>query len=210
MSQPTTIIRQRLPHEPRSIPNGQPRMIAEGRIGSIVQFPVLVDEGAGFVEKNFEKFVRPPGTRIIAVREGKIYLQQEARIEQGNVPDWRLPGGKVFDSFKEFQSYLTSTIPLEMILTAARKELREEAGLAASSVRLFQKQLCGATVEWDLYYIVAEGVASVGEVGAHNEGEDIRSSGWFTFAEILDKCQKGEIGEGRSVAALIQYMSAVR
>ena len=99
------IIRSRNPDEPKIMPNGEPIIFSEGRIGAIVKFPVLVDEGEGYVEKTFEKFVRSPGTRIIAVRDNTIYLQKEARMEQNGAFDWRLPGGKVVDTFEEYKQY---------------------------------------------------------------------------------------------------------
>ncbi len=203
----TPIIRAREPHEPKIIANGEPIIVAEGKIGAIMQFPVLVDEGQGYTEKKFEKFVRSPGTRIIAVRDEKIYLQQEARLEQNNVPDWRLPGGKVVDSFNEYKQYLGKEIPEPTILEAAAKELREEAGLESNNLTLFTKQICGATVEWDLYYIVAADAKPVNENVEHNEGEDIHSNAWLSFAEVLEKCKSGEISEGRTVAALLEFIS---
>lgn len=205
MSSP--IVRPRQPGEPRVISNGSPIVVAEGRIGSIMHIPVLVDEGAGYVEKNFEKFVRPPGTRIIAVKDGKMYLQHEARIEKNNVPDWRLPGGKVFDTFKEFAPYIGKEVPLETILEAGQKELREEASFTTKNIRFFLKQDCGATVEWDLYYLVAEDLENHTSNTGRSEGEDIRNGGWFSFAEVLKKCKTGEISEGRSVAALLRFIS---
>lgn len=206
MSQNSNIVRTRQPNEPTIIPNGEPFIFAEGRIGAIVQFPVLVDEGEGYKEKSFEKFVRPPGTRIIALKEGKIYLQKEVRLEKGNEVDWRLPGGKVIDSFKEFKNYLTQKIPDAIILAAAKKELQEEAKLVASQLSIFSKKECGATVEWDLYYVIAEEVLESLESN-HQEGEDIRGSSWFTFEEVLEKCKRGEIGEGRTVAVLLEFIS---
>ena len=191
---------------PKIIPNGEPVIFAEGRIGAIVQFPVLVSDGKISQPKRFEKFVRPPGTRVIAVKDEKIYLQKERRLEKGSEADWRLPGGKVVDTFEEYKPYLSQPIPEAIILVAAAKELREEAGLEAASLSLFSKQACGATVEWDLYYVLAEEVHEV--ASDHLEaGEDIEESGWFTYSEVLEKCRFGEISEGRTVAALLQFVS---
>ena len=191
---------------PKIIPNGEPVIFAEGRIGAIVQFPVLVSDGQISQPKTFEKFVRPPGTRLIAVRDGKIYLQKEMRLERAGVPDWRLPGGKVVDTFEEYKPYLSQPVPETIILAAAAKELREEAGLEAKSLSLFSKQECGATVEWDLYYVLAEDVEEM--ASDHLEaGEDIQDHGWFSFNDVLDKCRSGEISEGRTAAALLQFIS---
>ncbi len=201
------VVRIRTPDEPKIIPNGAPTILSEGRIGAIVQFPVLVDEGKGYIAKVFEKFVRAPGTRIIAVQNKTIYLQQEARLERNNVLDWRLPGGKVVDSFNDYRPYLTQAVPEAMILAAAAKELREEAQLEATQLRFFAKKECGATVEWDLYYILAEEICGSATNKLHEEGEDIHQGKWFTFTEILDKCAHGEISEGRTVAALLEFVA---
>lgn len=205
----STVIRQREPHELKIIPNGEPIIFSEGKIGAIVHYPVLVDEGKGYIEKTFEKFVRSPGTRIIAIRDNKIYLQKEARVETGGF-DWRLPGGKVVDSFAEYKNYMGKTIPDEIILAAALKELHEEAKLTSTSLSLFSKKVCGATVEWDLYYIVARDTSDFAPEHEHNEGEQVDDSAWFTFDEVRTKCEGGEIGEGRTAAALIEFISSPR
>lgn len=199
------IIRPRNPDEPKIVSNGEPIIFSEGRIGAIVKFPVLVDEGQGYVEKTFEKFVRSPGTRIIALQDGKIYLQKEARMEQNGAFDWRLPGGKVVDTFEEYKQYFWKEIPLETILAAARKELKEEAQMEAQDVTLLCKKTCGATVEWDLYYVVAKGLTSVSH--NHNEGEQIEDGKWFSFEEVRKMCETGDIDEGRSVSVLLQFIS---
>ena len=201
-----TIKRQRNPDEPKIIRDGEPVILSEGRIGAIVQFPVLVDEGHGYVEKKFEKFVRAPGTRIMAVRDGKIFFQKEARWEKNNVLDWRLPGGKVVDSFVEYKQYLGKEMLEEIILAAAAKELGEEAGLQSEHFSVFCKKEDGATVEWDLYYVVAEDVSTLEAALEHNEGEDIHDTAWLSFAEIIEKCKTGEISEGRTVAALLEFI----
>jgi len=201
----TNIIRVREPHEPKIIPNGDPVIFSEGRIGAIVKFPVLVDEGEGYVEKTFEKFVRSPGTRIIALRDNTIYLQKEARMEQNGSFDWRLPGGKVVDTFEEYKQYFGKEIPLETILTAARKELKEEAKMEATDISLLCKKTCGATVEWDLYYVIAKNLTSVEH--EHNEGEQIEDGKWFSFEEVKNMCETGEIDEGRTVGVLIQFLA---
>lgn len=199
------VVRAREAGELKIIPNGDPIIFSEGRIGAIVKYPVLVDEGQGYVEKTFEKFVRSPGTRIIAVKEGKIYMQKESRMEQNGAFDWRLPGGKVVDTFEEYKQYFGKTIPEEIILSAAKKELKEEAQLEAQKVSILCKKTCGATVEWDLYYVVAEELSEVQH--DYNEGEQIEEGKWFTFAEVREMCENGSIDEGRTVGVLLQFIS---
>lgn len=198
------IIRQRGENERKMIPNGEPKILTEGKLGAIVQFPMLVDSGKGYEAKMFERFVRPPGTRIIAIKNNSIFLQKEHRLETSNEFDWRLPGGKVIDSFEEYKQYIGKEIPKEVIIEAGKKELREEGKLEAETLTLLKKSSCGASVEWDLYYLLAENTKSVEH--NHDEGEEIVDGKWFAFDEIEKMCETGEIGEDRTVAALYQYI----
>lgn len=187
------------------IPNGEPQILAQARIGALVVFPVLVDSGKGHEEKTFEKFVRPPGTRIIAIEDNKIFLQKEYRLETNNEFDWRLPGGKVIDSFDEYKYYIGKELPEKIILEAGRKELREEAHLDATDIKIFKKSVCGTTVEWDLYYLVAKNTKPFEH--SHDEGEEIVDGKWFSFDEILSMCKNGDIDEDRTVSVLYQFIS---
>jgi ADP-ribose pyrophosphatase len=200
------IIRQRKEGEPKIISNGDHHIFSEGKIGAIVHYPVLVDKGSGYVSMTFEKFVRPPGTRIIAIKDNAIYLQKELRIETEGF-DWRLPGGKVFDRFEEYKPYIVTEVYKDIILAAAAKELQEEAQLESSDMRIFMKKGCGATVKWDLYYIVANNVIDHHGVHDHDEGEEIEEYRFVPFNEIKGMCESGKIGEGRTVSALLSFLS---
>lgn len=199
------IIRQRMEGEPKILRQGEYKIIHEVRIGAIVNFAVLVDEGEGYVEKQFEKYARTPGTRIIAIKDDKIYLQKEVRHE-GSQVDWRLPGGKVVETFAAFKPYLNNPIPEDVVIAGAKAELREEAQLDAEEFEIFTKKGCGATVMWDLYYVVATGIADHHAADEHNEGEEIEEYGWFSFEEVEAMCKSGEIGEGRTVSMLLQFI----
>lgn len=201
----TKIVRQRKEGEPRIIPNGDSSIAFEARIGAVVNFPVLEDWGEGYVKKLFEKYVRAPGTRIIALKNNTIYLQKEKRIETDSF-EWRLPGGKVIDTFKDYKQYLDAAIPEDIVVEAAKKELQEEAGLTSESMSVFQKKVCGTTVEWDLYYVVAEDVEDYKLNEVHEEAEEMEMADWFTFDQIEQMCRTGEIDEGRTVAALLQFI----
>jgi ADP-ribose pyrophosphatase YjhB (NUDIX family) len=195
------------------MPNGDPNIVHRGRLGAMVEFPVLQDRGKGYVELVFEKFCRPPGTRLIALRDNKILLNKERRLElslagddEPSKFDWRLPGGKVFDSFDEYEQYLGKDVPEEKIIEGARKELQEEAHLDTDNLTIFDRSVCGSSVEWDLYYVVAQDTVDF-HLKDHNEGEEIEEHSWFTFSEIESMCRSGEINEGRSVAVLMRFIS---
>jgi 8-oxo-dGTP pyrophosphatase MutT (NUDIX family) len=200
------IVRKRNEGEPLLLPNGEPIIHLEGKLGAIVQFPVLVDEGEGYVQKMFERFVRPPGTRILAIKDEKIYFQKERRLETANGFDWRLPGGKVVDRFSEYKEYLNKEIPEKVVLEAAQRELFEEAGLKAENMTIYKKSVCGASVTWDLFYILAEGI----QEGKRKEveAEEIVEGKWFTKKEIKDLISKEEIDEDRTVGILLRYLES--
>lgn len=202
-----TVVRQRLAHEPKHLLNGEPEIIGQAPIGALVRFPMLEDQGQGYVARYFEKYVRAPGCRVIAVKDDKIYLQKEYRFEQ-DAWDWRLPGGKVIDTFEHYRPYMLKEVPDVVVLEAATRELQEEAKLSAREFTLFVKMICGTTVEWDLYYVVARGVEETEELNPDRaDGEDVANAAWCTFDEVRTMCEKGEISEGRTVAALIRFMA---
>lgn len=200
------IVRQRKEGEPRIIPNGDSIIAYEARIGAIVNFPVLEDWGGkGYVEQMFENYVRAPGCRVIALQGQKIYLQKEKRLETNSF-EWRLPGGKVLDSFEAYKQYLDTKIPDEIVLDAAKRELQEEAGLTCDTMSIFQVRVCGTTVKWDLYYVLALEARDFELNTIHEEAEEMEDARWFTFDEIQEMCFTGEIYEGRTVSTLLQYI----
>jgi len=121
-------------------PNGKPKIVYAGKIGALVDYPMRITHDGTTRDVTFQKFVRPPGTRIIAINEKSlIYLQQEARAETDN-PDWRLPGGKVLDTFEEYIPYLEEEIPTELILDAASENYKKKRRLPQMIYRSFIAQ----------------------------------------------------------------------
>src|SRR5258707_8180761 len=91
---------------------------ATGRIFELVQIP----KPDGRV---FEVARRAPGVRLVIADKTKkqVLLTREHRWELDGW-DYRLPGGKVFDTIKEFETFRQSGEP---ILAAATKKAKEEA-----------------------------------------------------------------------------------
>src|SRR5437763_708903 len=75
-----------------------------GKLFEVISEPVEID-GKAF---EFEKVRRSPGVRLI-IRDGQgnILLTREFRRELSKF-DYRLPGGKVFDSLIEFDEFKRS------------------------------------------------------------------------------------------------------
>ncbi len=82
------------------IPTGHENILAAGKMLELVQFEVDI---AG-KKKTFETARRAPGVRLIFERDGKILLSREYRREIASY-DYRLPGGKVFDTLTEFKAF---------------------------------------------------------------------------------------------------------
>ena len=96
---------------------------------------------------------RPPGIRalIIDKESNKILLSKEFRYEL-NEWDYRLPGGKVFDSLKDYKESLKNNDVLKNVEKTVPKEVLEEIGLIVNNQNLIKISKDGAGVIWDLYY----------------------------------------------------------
>ena len=81
-------------------------------------------------DKGWERGVRAPGVRIILddQNSGKILLTREFRHELDGY-DYRLPGGKVFDSRADYQAARAQHIDIiQAATTKAVHEVQEETG----------------------------------------------------------------------------------
>src|SRR5687767_6671932 len=111
----------------------QPEIIfASGKIFELVQIP----KADGRV---FEVARRAPGVRLIIADTSKkqVLLTHEHRWELGG-HDYRLPGGKLFDTLAEFETFRKSGKDiLEVATRKAKEEATEEAGIQVGSVELF-------------------------------------------------------------------------
>ena len=180
-------------------------IIASGKIFELVQMP----QPDGRV---FEKARRAPGVRLIIAdkTQQKVLMTKEFRHEL-QAWDYRLPGGKVFDSLEEFSAHRTSGDDIE---EAARLkaigEGREEAGVEVQSVELFQKSTLGATVEWDLY------VFEVKEWQFHKDGQDLKEdevddiAGYelYSYSDTKRMIMDGDMQEDRVALILLRWLES--
>ncbi len=172
----------------------------KGKIIEVVQKEVE----QGGKTKTFEFARRSPGTRLIIPVGEQILLSKEFRHEVGGY-DYRLPGGKVYDSLDEYNAALEGGVDInEAAKAAAIKEAKEEVGVEVKDISFVHKSVCGATVVWDLFYFV---VNSFDKIEQHLEdGEDIS-------IEMVDRerakamCLSGEISEERSALILLRYLN---
>lgn len=156
----------------------------------------------------FERARRSPGTRLLITSDtGKILLTREYRSEIGGF-DYRLPGGKVYDTLDEYNLALKNNDDIiAKSKIAAKKEAREEVGMEAGDADYFHTSKCGATMEWDLHYF------SINMKGEHLGNQDLEAGenievSWYFPEQVKDLALNGDISEDRSVAVLLRYLHA--
>jgi 8-oxo-dGTP pyrophosphatase MutT (NUDIX family) len=169
-----------------------------GKIFEVIQKEINL----GKTTKIFEIARRSPGTRLLIIKDKKILIAKEYRHEHKGY-DYRLPGGKVFDTLKEYSDKCKSNNILQFAIDAAKKECLEETGLIAKKIKLYYISKAGATIEWDLYYfIVTDFTESKQQL---EEGEDITFE-WKTFKEVKKLCLSNKINEDRTIGILLKYL----
>ena len=176
----------------------------------------LLFEGKTFeiIKKNFisgeksskiEIARRSPGVRLIIVKDNKMLITKEFRFELNDY-DYRLPGGKVFDSLKEYKEALMKDSDiLKHATEAAKKECLEETGLIAKNIKHFLTANAGLTVKWDLFYFIVDDFEE-NEKGQQLGFDEEIYVGWKTFDEVKELCLNNEIGEYRSVGVILSYI----
>ncbi|HVI69221.1 MAG TPA: NUDIX domain-containing protein [Magnetospirillaceae bacterium] len=176
-------------------------IFAKGKLFELVHLP----QKDGRI---FEVARRAPGVRlIIADRSAqKILLTREFRHEL-HATDYRLPGGKVFDTLKEYESHRNSGD--EILVAAAKKakaEAVEEAGMDITEVVLFKKSTLGATVEWDLFVFEAKAWQPHPAGQSLEDGEQVESVEWFSFTKAEQMILHGDMQEERIALILLQWL----
>lgn len=172
----------------------------QGKIIEVVQKEIKHDEKTQI----FEFARRSPGTRLIIPKGDNILLSKEWRHEI-NGYDYRLPGGKVYDSLEEYNKALELGKDInEAAKNAAIKEAREEVGIEVKDITFFHKSICGATVVWDLFYFIIKDFNEVSQ--ELEDGEDITIES-INRERIKEMCLNGEISEERSALVLLRYLN---
>jgi len=157
------------------------------------------------VTKTFEYARRSPGVRMIIEKDGKLLLSKEFRHEL-QAYDYRLPGGKVFDSLEEYDNALMAGADIVVAAKeAVAREAREEVGVEVKELELFHTSVCGATVVWDLFYFLVKDFTETTQ--QPEEGEDITIA-WMDKEEVRRRCLDGTISEERSALVLLRYLEA--
>ena len=152
-----------------------------------------------------EKGRRAPGVRlIIETPDGKFLISKEERPTIGM--DYRLPGGKVFDSLIEYNEFILNNKEniLERVKDAVVREGVEEAGIKALEMELICISHCGGSFDWDLYYFLIKKYEEVGQqLEEHEKIESVKVS----KEELASLALSGEMKEDRSVAVLLKFLN---
>ena len=157
----------------------------------------------------FEAAVRAPGVRLVIETEKdgmkSLLMTRELRRE-ANGYDFRLPGGKVFDTLAELDAHRNSDEDILVLAEkAAKKEGKEEAGISNGNYSLIEISKAGASVEWDLFYFKVSGAEMGDQDLEENEQGDIETV-VLSASEIFEKLSKREIKEGRSADILWSWL----
>ena len=165
----------------------------------------------GLPGKTFEKAVRAPGARILAevIENGvkKIVLTKEVRREADGI-DYRLPGGKVFDSLDEYSAFVSSGADIKaQALSKAKAEAKEEAGIVADSWEYLGVSTAGASVDWDLHYFLASDVTLGSQELKDGEVGDIAGVSLVTPKELVELLMSRSIQEWRTADYLWNWLA---
>lgn len=157
--------------------------------------------------RTFEIARRAPGVRIIIAdkQQSQLMLTKEYRSEFKDW-DYRLPGGKVFDSTEEYERHRAANRNISAaVLEKVLEEARQEAGIEVASAEIYKKSVLGATVEWDLY--VCEATKWSQADGQELEaGEQIETGNWFSYEQVKAMILLGEMQEERVAMVLLQWI----
>lgn len=180
-------------------PYGNETIVFKGEIFEIVKKPFKT----GIKKKIIEVARRSPGTRLIILKENKMLLSKEFRVELNDY-DHRLPGGKVFNCIEAYEKFLkTKKNILPLAIKAAKKECLEEVGIVAKNLKLFQTVKAGTNVEWDLFYFI---VNDFKESNQKLESGEVIYPEWKTFDEVKELCLNNKIKEDRTVGVLLKFL----
>ncbi|HEY4161397.1 MAG TPA: hypothetical protein VGM08_05025 [Candidatus Saccharimonadales bacterium] len=157
----------------------------------------------------FERAARAPGVRLIIADKAaqKVLLTKEYRTELSGW-DYRLPGGKVFDSLGEYDNFRADGGDMAVAgKCKAVAEGREEAGIDIMQMKLFRKSTLGATIEWDLWCFEVTDWRHSANGQQLEDGEQIESDSWFSYDEARQMVFAGEMQEERVALILLQWLT---
>jgi 8-oxo-dGTP pyrophosphatase MutT (NUDIX family) len=160
--------------------------------------------------KGWERTVRPPGVRLILSDDsGRIMITEEFRSSLGR-KDFRLPGGKVFDTLDPYLAVRSDEAALrEAVLKAAQLEAKQETGVDdIHDLAIYAKSDAGASVGWDLYYLTGRIAARSEQELEEDEAVHGIEVHFFSPDEVRAMIVDGRISEDRTAGVLSRYLAS--
>ncbi len=149
---------------------------------------------------------RSPGVRALVINpKNQILLSHEYRFDL-DCFDYRLPGGKVFDSLKDYRKSIEENTLVEKAYEAVIKEGKEEVGIEFKNPKLLWISKAGTSVNWDLYYYLITDFHILPNGQNLEENEIIDGFVWKSFEEVKEMCLEHEIHEERTIGVLLSYI----
>jgi len=160
----------------------------------------------------FEFVERSPGVRALMFQSHHLLINREWRSEF-NSWDWRLPGGRVFESIEEYDTARKSSSDLsDLNRRAVSREVREETGVVTdpSEWSFFATSVAGATIRWDLHYFSThtDRIPLTYHWKAPETAEEQTETFWKSFDEIHRIIESGEMREDRSVVQTLKFLAS--
>lgn len=180
----------------------------QARAGMISLQTQIVTKGDRTEE--WVKAVRPPGVRLMIQSEdgGSLLLTKEYR-EELDALDYRLPGGKVADTYEKWEELLAAgdDAIAEAVARTVVEEGREEAGVDVLEQSVVAIAKNGATQAWDLYVVLVSRSSTVDKAESNGEiGEDDIEAVWLNKDEVREAVLSGTIKEDRMIGYIWKWL----
>jgi 8-oxo-dGTP pyrophosphatase MutT (NUDIX family) len=183
------------------------RVLYSGRLLDLASRTLRVQKQGEVTEYSIEVARRPPGVRLIVNRGTKYLLLREFRSELARW-DYRLAGGKVFESQAEHLAFKNSRESIDnRLLSAVSAEAKEELGIHVETATLLRKSSAGATIDWDLYFFRVDTFSDL-KSGPQPEQTELLTVEWHDSLSVLQLIGDGSFSEDRSIGVLMQEMLA--
>lgn len=153
--------------------------------------------------KGKEYFRRSPGVRLIIPTETGLVIQREKRSYLDREWDYRVPGGKVADTLKEYIELIHEQFPFIHIQRAGRDEAKQEAGIIINKMAEYHQSESSATVEHDLFYFLVSDFKWGKQELQHEEVIEVVE---LPYKEVWDLLLERKFSEDRTRAVLFEYL----
>lgn len=158
-------------HMPKHSSPAAPTNVFEGKLFTVRHEPRVVPDGSTAI---YERAYRYPSVAAIAyVSSTRIILLREWRA-LNNAWEWRIPCGRVDDA-EATPTPRFERLPVAVLRTAMQRELQEEAGYRARTLRLIHERYTGASIVAPTFLFAANGLTSSTVSGDDDEKIEVHT-----------------------------------